>query len=158
MRKRVIRGAAGTVLGLLLLIQLVPYGHNHTNPSVRREPAWDSPQSRELAVRACYDCHSNQTDWPWYSNVAPISWLAQYDVDEGRRELNVSEWDRPRQEAGETARTVQRGQMPQWYYVLVHPEANLSPAERQALIQGLQATFGQRAEGGGGGESGRERR
>ena len=73
MRRRLGLAAGTAVIALLLLIQLVPYGRNHANPPVRQEPAWDSPQTRELAVRACYDCHSNQTAWPWYTNVAPIS-------------------------------------------------------------------------------------
>lgn len=127
---------------LLLLIQLVPYGRDHTNPPVRREPAWDSPSTRALAVRACFDCHSNATVWPWYANVAPLSWLAQRDVEEGRKSLNFSEWDRPQEEAGEAAETVQRGTMPPVQYLLLHPEARLTDSERQDLIAGLQATLG----------------
>lgn len=62
----------------VVLIQLVPYGRNHTNPQVQNEPNWDSPQTRELASTACFDCHSNETDWSrWYANVAPASWLVQ---------------------------------------------------------------------------------
>ena len=109
---------------------------------VRAEPAWDGPRTRDLAVRACYDCHSNQTVWPWYSHVAPVSWLVQFDVDKGRREVNYSEWDRPQREAAESAEQVQQGKMPQWYYVATHPEARLAAAEREALIQGLEAIFG----------------
>src|SRR6478735_10619944 len=82
-------------------IQFVPYGHAHTNPPVRLEPAWDSPQTRELAARACFDCHSNLTKWPWYSNVAPVSWLIQRDVDGGRAALNFSEWNKPQDGAGD---------------------------------------------------------
>jgi len=62
---------------VFIAMQLVPYGHAHTNPPVTGEPKWDSPQTRELAKRACFDCHSNETDWPWYSNIAPVSWLIQ---------------------------------------------------------------------------------
>ena len=87
----------------LLAIQLAPYGRDHTNPPARREPAWDSPQTRSLAARACFDCHSNETVWPWYSNVAPFSWLVQRDVDKGRKDLNFSEWDRAQEEASESA-------------------------------------------------------
>lgn len=70
----------GTLLVLLLAIQLVPYGRDHTNPPVVAEPAWDSPATRALFVRACADCHSNQTVWPWYSHVAPVAWLVAHDV------------------------------------------------------------------------------
>lgn len=146
MRKRLMSAFLGGALALLLLIQVVPYGRDQANPPVRREPAWDSQQTRDLATRACYDCHSNQTAWPWYTRVAPVSWLAQYDVQKGRNELNFSEFDRPRQEARESAESVQEGEMPPWYYVLAHPDASLSPSERQALIRGLQATLGGKAE------------
>jgi hypothetical protein len=128
---------AGAVL--LLVIQLLPFGRDHTNPPVRREPPWNAPETRELAVRACFDCHSNQTVWPWYSKVAPLSWLIWSDVTRGRKELNFSEWDRPQREARESAGTIRKGSMPPWYY----PWAKLNTAERQALIRGLEATLGQ---------------
>lgn len=67
----------------ILAIQLVPYGRNHANPSLGQEPAWDSAQTRELTARACFNCHSNETVWPWYSNIAPASWPIQRDVDKG---------------------------------------------------------------------------
>jgi hypothetical protein len=146
-------GAIGLALGaLLLLLQAVPYGRVHTNPPVRQEPAWDSAETRALAVRACFDCHSNQTEWAWYTNVAPVSWLAQRDVERGRRELNFSEWDRPREGGREAAETIQKGSMPPAYYSLVHPDARLSATERQALIQGLFASLGQPARGRRGGD------
>lgn len=138
-----IGGVVGVVL-LVLVAQFLPYGHNHSNPPVVAEPKWDSPQTRDLAARACFDCHSNQTEWPWYSNVAPIAWLIQHDVDEGRSKLNFSEWDRPQRETRQAGRDVQRGEMPQWYYVLIHPGASLSPVEKQTLINGLNSTLSQR--------------
>jgi hypothetical protein len=67
--KRLAWGVIGGLVLGLLAIQLVPYGRDHTNPPVRREPAWDSPTTRALAVRACFDCHSNETHWPWYTHV-----------------------------------------------------------------------------------------
>ena len=94
-----------------------------------------------LVVRACYDCHSNQTTWPWYSNIAPISWLIQRDVQQGRARLNFSQWTTSRRGEGDAAEQVQRGTMPQWYYVLLHPSASLTADEKQALIQGLQASL-----------------
>ena len=128
---------------LILGIQLVPYGRDHSNPTVTAEPAWDSPATQNLVMSACKDCHTNETVWPWYSNIAPISWLVQHDVDEGRHRLNYSEWDRPQgRDSDEAARLVQQGEMPPWYFKILHPEAKLSAADTQALIQGLQATFG----------------
>ena len=122
------------------LLQLVPYGRNHTNPAVSAEPQWDSPQTRALAVRACFDCHSNETVWPWYSNIAPVSWLVQRDVDEGRSKLNFSEWDRPQRGKREVAEAVSEGEMPLWFYVALHPTAKLSEAETQQLVDGLAAS------------------
>jgi len=134
-----------SVLGVLgfLAIQLVPYGRNHTNPSVVREPIWPSPEVRALAKRACFDCHSNEVVWPWYSNVAPVSWMIQRDVDEGRRKLNFSEWGTRRDER-DAAEQVQQGKMPEPKYLLTHPEARLTNAEKQMLIDGLQAIAGRR--------------
>ena len=135
--RRIIIIIAVVVVGGFLLIQLIPYGHNHTNPPVVQEPQWDSPQTRDLAVRACFDCHSNQSVWPVYSNIAPISWLVQHDVEEGRQRLNFSEWNRPQREARNAGREVQRGEMPDPKYLPLHPQARLTDAEKQALIQGL---------------------
>ena len=135
---------------LLLLIQLVPYGKNHTNPPVVSQPKWDSPQTLALARRACFDCHSNETVWPWYSNIAPVSWLVQLDVNEGRRSLNFSTWgassttgEGGRRGGGDIAETINRGSMPPFQYLLEHPAANLTATEKQQLIQGLQTSLGQ---------------
>ena len=126
------------LFSLVLVAQVVPYGREHINPPAVSEPLWDTLQTRTLAVRACYDCHSNETVWPWYSYIAPASWLIYRDVDKGRREVNFSEWHRRQKEAQESAKTVQKGSMPPWYY----PWGRLSSADRQTLIQGLEATLG----------------
>ena len=136
---RYLAAAAPIALGA---IQLVPYGRDHANPPVAQEPRWDRPETRALAVRACFDCHSNETVWPWYSRVAPASWLVQRDVDKGRRKLNYSEWDRPQREAHESAKSVRSGKMPPWFYALPGTSASLTPAERSTLIAGLELTFG----------------
>ena len=139
----IIRWMGLALLALVLLfglIQLVPYGHAHSNPPVQQEPAWDSPQTQQLARRACYDCHSNESTWPWYSNVAPVSWLVQHDIEEGRERLNLSEWGMHRTEADEVSETMRRGEMPPWFYVVMHPQAQLSPSEQEALIQGMIAS------------------
>ena len=140
--RRTAKVVAIGALALFAVIQLVPYGRNHTNPPVVMEPKWDSPQTRALAARACFDCHSNETTWPWYSHVAPVSWLLQRDVDVGRRTVNFSEWNRPWKEAHESAETVLEGEMPPWYYLPLHPNAHLSAAEKQTLADGLNATIG----------------
>ena len=137
----------GWVIVILLLVQLVPYGKNHTNPPVTGEPSWDNDQTRELFFRACRDCHSNETFWPRYTNIAPASWLAQFDVEHGREKFNVSEWGRPGENEGdEAAEEVREGKMPPFFYLPAHPEASLQDSEKQQLIEGLIATFGEKEE------------
>ena len=140
-RARWLLWIAGGAVALFLLAQAVPYGRSHTNPPTTAEPRWNSPQTRELAARACFDCHSNLTTWPWYSNVAPVSWLTQRDVDGGRSSLNFSEWNKPQDGAGDVADAISGGSMPPWFYPLMHPKAKLSHADKQRLIAGLAATF-----------------
>jgi Haem-binding domain len=149
--RRVLLWTGAVLVVGFLVIQLVPYGRDHTNPAVVSEPAWDSAATRAYAVTACFDCHSNETAWPWYTNIAPISWLVQHDVEEGRQAVNFSEWGRGG-EGDDAAETVSENRMPPFVYVILHPDANLADADRQAFIQGLRATFG--GEGGGGGEAG----
>ena len=130
------------VLALGLAIQLVPFGREHANPPVLLEPAWDAPKTRELAARACFNCHANQTTWPWYSNIAPVSWLTQRDVNQGRLHMNFSEWSKPQKNATKAADEVEKGDMPPWFYLPMHSEARLNPEERAALIGGLKNMFG----------------
>lgn len=141
LRKVLVGGVAVVVIGFLA-IQLVPYGRDHTNPPVTGEPAWDSPATRATAVTACFDCHSNETVWPWYTNIAPMSWRVQSHVDEGREKLNFSEWGTGEQASDEIVEVVQEGEMPPWDYLLMHPEARLSDADLQVFLDGLRATFG----------------
>lgn len=140
--RRVILGAVAVLIAGFLVIQLVPYGRAHANPPVTGEPAWDSATTRATAVTACFDCHSNETAWPWYSNIAPISWRLQQHVDEGRQKLNFSEWGTGEQEADDIVEVVERGEMPPWDYLILHPEARLSDADRAAFVEGLGRTFG----------------
>jgi hypothetical protein len=134
---------------LSFTLQLVPYWHIHTNPPIVSELKWDIPQTRALAVCACFNCHSNETIWRWYSNIASFSWLIQSDVDRGRRALNFSEWGQQpagsRRERGadpnRMARSIQGGGMPPLVYLPIHPEANLTQAEKDELIQGLNTSL-----------------
>jgi len=125
-----------------VLIQFVPFGHDHLNPAMVKEPAWDSPETRQLARRACFDCHSNETGWRWYSYVAPVSWLVARDVNGGRRHLNFSEWNRPQRHAADVAEMVKTGEMPPWFYLPLHPSAKLSDEEKLALMEGAAKTLG----------------
>ncbi len=129
-------------LGLALLIQLVPYGRDHSNPPIVAEPRWDSQATKDTFARACNDCHSHQTRWPWYSHVAPASWLLQKHVDQGRAEFNVSRWGVGENEGDEAAGNVRSREMPLRSYAWGHPEARLSDQERAIFAAGLAATFG----------------
>ena len=137
-----------SLVGLFALCQLVPYGHSHANPPVAAEPMWDSPATRALAKRACFDCHSNETVWPFYSYVAPASWLVQSDVDGGRAHLNFSEWNRPQKNAEEAPDMVRGKDMPLPKYLLLHRSARLTDAEREQLAAGLEKMFAGSEKGG----------
>jgi hypothetical protein len=121
---------------VFLALQLVPYGWRHPNPPVVAEPPWPDAEAEALARDACYDCHSNQTDWPFYSYVAPMSWLVRSDVETGRDELNFSEWEG---DADDAADTIAEGSMPPTRYTILHSDARLSSAEEQQLIAALEA-------------------
>ncbi len=134
MKKMTLYAFLATVAALGLL-QLIPV--DRTNPPVEREIAAALPL-KSILKRACYDCHSNETVWPWYSRVAPVSWLVAWDVKEGREELNFSTWNRyDAEQRGKKLREsweeVEEGEMPPWFYVALHPEARLSDRDRQIL-------------------------
>lgn len=139
--RRILYIAGASLLVFATAIQLVPYGRDHSNPPVTQAVQWDSPRTERLVRGACFDCHSNETEWPLYSNIAPMSWLTQRDVDGGRAELNFSEWDRE-QDIDDLVETVVDGDMPPFTYTLAHPAARLSEQEQQELIAGFLATFG----------------
>jgi len=128
---------------VVIAIQFVPYGNKHLNPPVIAEPGWDSPKTKDLFFRVCSDCHSNETKWPWYSNIAPMSWLVQYDVNEGRENFNVSMWGVQKDNDGnEAASEVKEGEMPPWFYLIPRQDTKLSENETKEFIRGLVATFG----------------
>jgi hypothetical protein len=139
--KRILTIVVVVLVIFMVLIQFIPYGRQHANPPVVQEPNWDNPQTRELAKRACFDCHSNETTWPWYSNVAPISWWVLGHVNDARVMLNFSEWQRE-QTVDEIPDIILSGEMPPAYYTLIHTRARLTPAEKETLTQGLIKTIG----------------
>jgi len=146
------RGAIGVAV-LLGAIQLVPYGWNHSNPPVTQNAPWPSAEAESIARQSCYDCHSNESEWPPYSYVAPMSWLVRRDVEEGRDALNFSTWDQGEQEAHDAAEAVDEGSMPPTQYTFLHRDAKLSDSEKQVLIDALEAM--DHGGGGGGDNSGR---
>jgi cbb3-type cytochrome oxidase cytochrome c subunit len=120
---------------VLVAIQFVPV--DRTNPPIETEvPA--TAEVRSILRRACYACHSNETVWPWYSRIAPVSWLVTHDVHEGREKMNLSTWNQ--YTAKQQVRTlkecrdaVAESEMPPWQYLPLHSEARLSAADRAAL-------------------------
>ena len=132
--KRIVLLVIGILVVLFAVMQVVPYGRSHTNPPAVNEFKWTGSQAEALAQKACHDCHSNHTNWWWATNIAPFSWLVQADVDRGRRRFNFSEYTGvPSLRAFQE--TVQ-GRMPPLQYIIMHPNAKLSDAEKQMLING----------------------
>jgi hypothetical protein len=133
--KRKLRAALVGFAAALLVAQVIPM--DRSSPPVESEvPA--SPEVKAVLQRSCYNCHSNQTEWPWYSRVAPVSWLLAHDVNEGRSLVNYSTWNRlsavdQAKAVHESWEHVDEGEMPPWYYVPVHPEARLSDRDRELL-------------------------
>ena len=123
-------------------IQFIPPMLSHTNPPVTGEPRWNSLETRATFFKACADCHSNETVFPWYSSVAPVSWLVESDIREGRKHFNISEWDKRTMNGAESANEVRRGAMPAGLYLLMHSDANLNTVEKKKFIKGLIETFG----------------
>jgi hypothetical protein len=136
--------SAATVVVLGVVIQVVPYGRSHDQAPVTGEPKWATEETRELMVRACFGCHSNQVDYPSYASVAPISWMVQRHIDEGREAVNYSEFGTDPRDAEESFEVVKEGSMPPAYYTRfgLHPEARLSSDEMETLLNGLRNTPG----------------
>lgn len=141
---RAVRWVTLGALGLLVAVQFVPYGWRHPNPPVSQDAPWPDAESERIARQSCYDCHSNETEWPAYSYVAPMSWLVRGDVESGREELNFSEWDRDDGEADDAVESIVEGAMPPRQYTLIHPGASLSDAEVDRLVAALEAMDRQR--------------
>ncbi len=136
MKKEWLRAGVALVV-VLVGIQFIPA--QQTNPAVMGELSV-APELKTLLKRSCYDCHSNETAWPWYARIAPISWWIGSDVKEGRRELNFSMWnlyppDRKAKKLKETREQIEKGKMPLWYYVIAHPEAKLSASDRELILK-----------------------
>ena len=142
MKRKLKRGVLA--LGAALLAaQLIPV--ERSNPPIETEVPV-SPEVAAVLRRSCFDCHSNETVWPWYSRVAPVSWLLRHDVGEGREYVNYSVWNRmpPEKQAEmphESWEHVEEGDMPPWYYLLMHDQARLSEGDRE-LLRGWAASQG----------------
>ena len=140
-RRKIVRWMLAVLAAVFVLIQFVPV--DRTNPPVETEiPAPDTV--RAVLHRACYDCHSNETTWPWYSWIAPASWLVAWDVHEGREALNFSTWNRlggkaKRDAIHEIREEIAKGEMPPLPYLLLHPDGRLNAGEQATLESWLLA-------------------
>jgi mono/diheme cytochrome c family protein len=135
--RRVLRIALPILAVAFVAIQFVR--PERTNPPVDPSLEVRTPvQVQAILERSCYDCHSSETRWPWYSNIAPMSWTLVHDVEEGREEMSFSHWnsysvrdeDHLREEICEQ---VEDGEMPLKPYTLMHPRARLSDEDRRVL-------------------------
>lgn len=139
--KKFLKWAAVALVVLFVVAQAVRPAM--TNPPVDasktlRANAQITPEAEAVLERSCRDCHSNETVWPWYSQVAPVSWLLTRDVNEGRHNLNFSEWGTYSQRKVANrlkgiCDQVQRGDMPLWFYLPLHPSAKLTDADKKTL-------------------------
>lgn len=133
--KKILKIAFIALVLAAAVIQLVPV--EKSNPPVETEVPAPAPV-RAILRRACYDCHSNETVWPWYSRVAPVSWLVASDVREARQEMNFSTWNlyapaKQVRKLGRAWKEIDADEMPLWYYKMMHRDAELSAADKAAL-------------------------
>jgi hypothetical protein len=136
----------GTLLSGIIMIQFIPIWEfvpkfDPRNPPVRHEIQWASPEADRLMRMVCYTCHSNETTYPIYAQIAPVSWIAAEHVNEGRAQLNFSEQPPQTINAEQLIAYIESDAMPPEAYRLTHPEANLTAAQKAALIAGIRATF-----------------
>ena len=141
--RRLLAIVALGLLAILLVIQLVPYGRDHADPKPTKQVELATATQRELFRSACQDCHSYDTEWLWYTKIAPVSWLVQSDVDGGRKRLNLSTWDQPQPEVSEVVDQILGGEMPpvQYWVSPYHWDAKLSDKEKRQLIAGFRALY-----------------
>lgn len=137
-RRRRGRAILLALLALFVIAQFVPV--NRANPPLERQPEWPSAEVQTLFARACADCHSHETKWPWYGYVAPVSWYIKWDVERSRDYFNIHGKDLG--DADDAAEEIASGEMPLPQYVLLHPSAKLTDAEKRTLEDGLIAMYG----------------
>ena len=147
MVKKVLKYGAGALAAALIVAQFIQ--PERTNPPADPSSSFEAVAKppREISAvigRACLDCHSNQTVWPWYSRISPVSWLIAGDVKEGRSKLNFSQWnfyspEMTRIKLVEICKEVKGGEMPPWYYVPMHPGTRVTPEEASAICSASAA-------------------
>ena len=135
--KKVVRVVLISCIGGLVIAQVAPIPPAENPPVGQEVPA--NVEVRGILRTSCYDCHSNETNWPWYSHVVPSKWFVRKHVVEGRRQLNFSTWgqyspERAANKMEEVVERIEEGAMPMSSYLRLHGEAVLSKAQQQALL------------------------
>ncbi len=148
MTKKILIVVTMGLLGVLLIAQFKTI--QRTNPPLEGDLA-APPQINTLLRRACYDCHSNETQWPWYTYIAPVSWLIAHDVERGRQELNFSKWGSyypvtRRRKLQWMGRALREENMPPWTYRILHPGAGLTQHDLMVLQQWIEAEINNQPE------------
>ena len=141
MARKILTSAAIAIFCCLLIAQVKTI--QRTNPPLKGDLA-APPQIKTLLRGACYDCHSNETRWPWYTHIAPVSWLVGHDVERGRQELNFSEWGSyypatRRRKLQWINRALREETMPPWKYRVLHPGTGLTQGDLMVLEQWIEA-------------------
>ena len=145
-RRKIIISIAGILVIGFFLLQVMPIGMIRPNFERKPDPKttttveWNSPEVHNLVRRACFDCHSNETTYPWYSQVAPVSWLVNRDVNQGRGAMNFSQ-DAATDYDIKDLEWHLYNDMPPRIYLVMHPDAKLTDEERAILLEGFKATF-----------------
>jgi hypothetical protein len=137
MNKKILIG-----LGAVWFLASIGSYFSQVNPPIANKVAWDSAKTKELFYYACADCHSHETEWPWYSQIAPLSFPIIYHVNDGREHFNIS--IEKMGDSDEAAEKLEEGKMPLESYFWMDAHSKLSDVERVHLIQGLKNTFGER--------------
>lgn len=150
--KKVMKFLLMIVIVALIVVQFVPVDHSNPPTDDGMRIAAPAPVMAILE-RACFDCHSHETVWPWYSRIAPASWLLEHDVLEGRDHMNLSEWgawsdDRRAHKAEEMVEEIEDGEMPPWFYTPLHSEAKVSPEDLKVLEAWAKSLPGAEPDGG----------
>lgn len=145
-KQKIAFGIVGMLIAGFLLLQIIPVGdfrevlERKPNPPVHTTINWTSEDVKRIVQISCYDCHSNETVYPWYSHVAPFSWLVTRDVNKGREAMNFSE-DAPTDYNLTDMEWHLFNDMPPGIYALMHPQANLTDEQKDLLLAEFKATF-----------------
>lgn len=139
---KIVKIIAGILLVALVLIQFIPvdYNQSDTVPQTDFMLVHKVPEAIQKKIQvSCYDCHSNNTQYPWYNRVQPVAWFLEDHIKEGKAELNFNEWDslssrRKTSKLRSIIKQIESGEMPLDSYTLIHRDAKFSKEETEEII------------------------